>query len=892
MLNNRKQPRSGQKAKKVVSIILAAALAVLLIPAVAITADAYSSTTGWASGAGDQLGVGNGLVLEEFYSIGANATYRQKWMGGYSTSLTTNTPAGLETDLWCVEGGVAINPSAYTWSSVNNDRAEYLLWLAEHNFSDPDGKAAVSYILYSSIYPADGANASYGTRVWAHTDFTAAARADANAFNALSTYTNTAGALTAQITSSPPTKGELDNIVVNDAWGNPVSGISYTITADNGNVTFDSTGTSTVTGTTGSSVINGAHPWSTVSTGTEDFTITYSKAAPASTVWYGSSPTYQNFLASGAYSNLTSSASLGNVTSVFLPTGTSQVVSSEILIGEAVSDTFVPAASQGDWWPGILVDYDVTAYYSPTAPVESATIPVGAVVFGSDRVTGEEGVPLTVTLGNADKRGYYVFVWSFDYSSQPAMFQFYYTGADWSDNYGLADEIVTSQGFQPAGTSSVPEKEITVDDELIDNFTTASLVDATNPLTADTWSALPSGDPVPVVYDVDLYFTGDQDPAAAGTLVSSQQVQSTGGEGDNLTVNFGTLSDLGVPTQTGFYYFVWSVDKASQTATSNIYIDGNWEDGHNIAAETLSARPYPVFASVAADIDTAAGKVFTDDLEVSGFNTDHGTFAGGSGFTADVNDITHTLYFFEEGTVVSDANIGLATELGSVTLAAENGSNQDISDLSFTSVKDANGNEVPGTYVFVTSFAGDSRMAPYSSPTTDVNEQYVLSYPDFGVVTNAQVDKTLSVGTTNATFHDNATVTGYVPVGSYTTFNLYYYADINTPICDASTEIGTTDTVNLTAAGEYSSKDYVVATIQEGAYAFLAKTYDTAGNILAQDTCGMTAETITVVSPLADTGVDGQGLMSLSLTSILMLLGGAGVTYGVRRKGLAYIPAH
>lgn len=433
---------------------------------------AYASSSGWVDGHGRAIGVGNGLVLREFFSVGDNATYRQKWLGAHASWVVSgNTPGGVTTDLWCIESSTAITSSYnYSWSTDTNVRARYLMWLAYNTWNTPDGRGAIQYLLYADAYPSLGTNntgTSYDqeSRIWNHADFTAGAKTYVNTFRMLPTSAmhNTRAFLHANSNGGVPTTGTLDGIGVTDAWGNYVPGLSYTVTI-NGPAVFNSTGTNTVSGTTSAALVNGAHPWTATGTDQVDFTITYANANMGASVYVGSGGGSQDMMGGAGFSPLVSTDPTVDVSVMFQPAGDTQVAAASVAPGAPLVDTFTPAAIGGTTWAidggaYVPVTYDWALYDTgeviPGAPV--ATAPAEWTLLEQTQVvaTGGPGVPITSTFTSTAQAGHgYAFVVSFANANQPLATQGWFV-ADWSDLYGLEDEVIYAPTtVAPSSTAS------------------------------------------------------------------------------------------------------------------------------------------------------------------------------------------------------------------------------------------------------------------------------------------------------------------------------------------------------------------------------------------------------------------------------------------------------
>lgn len=435
-----------------------AVLALLTVMASGSGAWAYPSSSGWTDGDGNAIGTGNGLVLTNFYGFGQNATYRQKWLGGWAGSLASgNRPAGVNTDLWCIESGAAVtNYYSHSWSTDTNPRARYLMWLGSNTWNSPDGRGAIQFLLYADAYPGlgnnnTGSNFDYESRVWAHADFTTGARNYVNAFRTLSTTQmhNTPAALDADDHPGVPTTGDMDGIGVRDAWGNYIPGLTYTLTVT-GPAAFDATGTTTVTGTTAATLRNDAHPWTATGAGELSFTISYSNADAGSSVYVGSGGGSQDMVAGAGFGQLSWTDPTVDAQFMFQPAGDTQVPSASVVEGAALVDVFTPTAAGGTTWgidaaAYVPVTYDWDLYDAgeviPGAPVASA--PAEWTLLESIQVVATApAVPITSTFTSTAQAGHaYVFVVSFSNAAQPLATQGWFL-ADWSDQYGTADEVI------------------------------------------------------------------------------------------------------------------------------------------------------------------------------------------------------------------------------------------------------------------------------------------------------------------------------------------------------------------------------------------------------------------------------------------------------------------
>ncbi|WP_172193297.1 VaFE repeat-containing surface-anchored protein [Actinomyces faecalis] len=273
--------------------------------------------------------------------------------------------------------------------------------------------------------------------------------------------------------------------------------------------------------------------------------------------------------------------------------------------------------------------------------------------------------------------------------------------------------------FQPVATSSV----VDAGSKVVDHAAT-SLSDTIRVRADESYSESPewmydgAGNLVPVVLRGTAYYVG-QRPAevpgevpAGAQVVGSTTVTATGPGTYTATIT------TDAPVDSQFVTWVWEVVKADQGDYSS-YVAGDWSDSWGLADETTSVRERVEVDSTIQSNVTKSGTYLVDSLYVDGFDADHTDFEGGAGFAADVDEMTQSLYFFPADLPVVDANKDKARLIGEVTVPARNGYVDRVGSGKFKMLEGS----PAGTYVFVTSFAGDDRTEPYASSVTDKYEQ-------------------------------------------------------------------------------------------------------------------------------------------------------------------------
>ena len=278
--------------------------------------------------------------------------------------------------------------------------------------------------------------------------------------------------------------------------------------------------------------------------------------------------------------------------------------------------------------------------------------------------------------------------------------------------------------FRPQGLSNVDTaKVIDSGAELTDTFTPNA-----DPNYGDgKWLNI-DGTNVPVNYRASLYYidplapTEQSDTVPEGAeLIKSVIVKANGPE-TVLTVS------AGAAPKDGFYTWVWEVKADDQDAEWSKYIKADFVDDYGMADETTSVRHPAQIDSKLSVRDTKAGTYLVDDVFVTGMPSDHPNFEGAAGFKADEKLISHEVLFFPAGLKVTEANRDKAEKIGqTVTIPAKNGVYPSVGDTSWIAKRGADGKLVAGTYVFISTFAGDDRVTPLATSVEDVTEQFTIT---------------------------------------------------------------------------------------------------------------------------------------------------------------------
>ena len=313
----------------------------------------------------------------------------------------------------------------------------------------------------------------------------------------------------------------------------------------------------------------------------------------------------------------------------------------------------------------------------------------------------------------------------------------------WFDSSSLRSETVAGPSFevifdfQPIATSNVGTSKVIDSTTLVDTITASA-----DPNYGDgKWLEI-DGQPVPVVYEGTAYALGeepvdsrDEVPADARAVATASFTAKGPGE-HSVSVDVAGLAP-------GFYTWVWKVVKDSQPGTIGDpaidikeLVHADWHDQFGLGDETTSYRFNANVDTSLSVRETKSGSYLVDDMFVTDMPESHPNFTGKAGFKADELKFTQKLLFFPQDQAVTDENIAAAETISEVQVDASNGFKPSVGSSKFK-MKD----DTPGTYVFVTSFAGDDRVAPFTTSVTDKSEQYVVE-PNPPTLKTTATDKT------------------------------------------------------------------------------------------------------------------------------------------------------
>lgn len=173
--------------------------------------------------------------------------------------------------------------------------------------------------------------------------------------------------------------------------------------------------------------------------------------------------------------------------------------------------------------------------------------------------------------------------------------------------------------------------------------------------------------------------------------------------------------------KSGFYTFVAAAHRDLQP--ENTYLKADYVPNFFEEDETQVLPFFPGVKTQAKVVTDKEDKILTDQVELSGFPDDHLEFTGSGKWKGDERVVRNDLYCLPQP--IKDQDAQGKEPLARIELPAKNG--------TYIVDKDKEGTplslerfECKDTYVFVTSYEGDSRTQAFRSSETETDEQYTL----------------------------------------------------------------------------------------------------------------------------------------------------------------------
>ncbi|TFH68123.1 hypothetical protein [Cellulomonas sp. HD19AZ1] len=439
----------------------------------------------------------------------------------------------------------------------------------------------------------------------------------------------------------------------------------------------------------------------------------------------------------------------------FQPTIASQLSTRYADKNELVRESVIVGLNPGDVWSqvggqGVSVRVD-GAVYGPLDGEKpfSSTVPAGTPLAGTFEldVNGPGSYNVNWTSPTSAT---YAFVWQIRKDATPNNQM--YVRASVSDGFMAPSEIVTVR--------MTPQLRTQVRDRLVDD-PNAPLVDAVTVSLpgSDVWPADASGNPLPLVQRNTVYGpfnvpTPPRQNVPAGAPVYGTEMLTFYKAGTKPTSGAIRRGPDGA-----FYTWVAEVRMEDQSPAMQQVLAGPVRDWFMLETETTSARHHIKHYSEVREYNVVRGGRAFDRIDIDGYPEDHGTFQGIGGWKPDLGTAEVTVYRrdtpFTTVEVPDDAEA-----VKTITVPAKNGTY----NIGYVEA-DAVFAERWGHYVFVYSFAGDDRVAPFTSAANDIREQFYVP-PDgadrLWMTSTATTDAVAGEGT----IEDLVLINGTPPAGA------------------------------------------------------------------------------------------------------------------------------
>lgn len=528
----------------------------------------------------------------------------------------------------------------------------------------------------------------------------------------------------------------------------------------------------------------------------------------------------------------------------FQPVVSTQVSATVLNKGDVLTDQVTVGLAAGDQWVnvnGTPVPLVVRGtLYGPlsTAQATSLSVPAGAPVAAQDSFT-VTGPGTTARTWTATASGTYAWVWEVRKADQGANAS--YVRADAADAYFAPTEQFGVR-MTPQVSTAAASRQGTPGGSLVDQLTVSLPA-------GDVWPADAAGNPLPLVVRSTAYGPFNTAAAASNTVPAGAPVVGTElatftGPGTKATS--GTVHS----TTPGFYTWVAEVRPADQSPAMAAMLTGPVVDQFMLEPETTSVRNPLTHSSQVREYNVAVGGRAFDQITLSGFPADHGTWSGLGGWGADVPTATVTTYGPFASAPTSAAVPAGAPVLTSTTIPARNGTY----NIGYGAGDIINPHQ-PGYYVVVYFFAGDDRVAPFTSRADDVMETFYVPSTQawLDMMSTATQDAVAGQGTMS----DTVFVLGSaVPTGSTLTWYRCMWTAQAQPGCDNPVATYST-TVN--SSGAYVHPAAPVPTLADlpagtlTAYVGWAPVLTApGGQELAREPFGTPSQTTTVRASLPD----------------------------------------
>ena len=467
------------------------------------------------------------------------------------------------------------------------------------------------------------------------------------------------------------------------------------------------------------------------STGTGTIQLQYSASGlPGNSdlLTYREAPNLQTMLVSAPSASASGNSATINASTAFQPTIKSKVQSEFITEGSAPVDNLTVGLDKtvGDSWmeangKPIEVTFKGTLYGPYDAPQDASQIvPENAPVAATATVTADKVGDVKAGADvKVSKSGYYTWVWTLNKAEQSPEAQ-KFIDADYTDGFFTEGETSIVK-MKPTITTVADNRTVKPGDPMIDNVT-LSLSDG------GKWLTNKDGSKLAIPANGTLYGPFDQ------PMEQSDQIPADAPVAGHENIVFdesGTKATTGEVKASGpgFYTWVWKID------------DSNYYEGYQ--------TPFMEFA----ESSVVKHEIKHESKARENIVQPGAQFAGTqSGWKGDLGTAHVTVYGPMENEPSTAEVPADAPVFKKFDVEAKNGV-YNIGDDEATKV--AIPEDGFGHYVFVYSFDGDDRVAPFQSAFNDKDDQFFVPAPKLSVTTQA----------TTALAHTGADILPFVGAG-------------------------------------------------------------------------------------------------------------------------------
>ena len=469
-------------------------------------------------------------------------------------------------------------------------------------------------------------------------------------------------------------------------------------------------------------------------------------------------------------------------------------------------------------------------------PAQSATVPVGAPVAGTESVTlngpGDYFTSGSVTVSQS---GFYTWVWVIDWNNQPTRTQGNMpAGYYWQDDFGR-DAETSAVTIDATVTTQVDDDQVGLFQPVGDEITV--LHDAS---TGAWFTELVAGnyEQVPVQFDGEAYWVpGDVQPA----LSPAPPTEAIPIGSATITVNAeGTYAGPSITSPyagNGWIVWQWTLDNAT----------GNFQEWSELFGEpTQMARVLAPELSTSAIAEVAFTHPATDTATLTGEPMGEDAF------------LSFAAYLQVDGQPTECSATTLAYDSSATPIAVRDPGDYVSPDVAFDQV---------GTYYWIATLTADDGTIIAQGTCGDADEITEVIPPTLASEAETGIALTDPA-------HDVAIVGGSSLLDPGTvTFAAYLQEDGQPDECSTATRVfdSAATPVTVGATGRYQSP--AVTFDEVGTYLWIATLRSASGDVLAEGVCGDALEATEVLAMDISTVATSLVVLSTMATDTATIVG-------------------